>query len=107
MDVEEGGVEGEECDGVVEEGDSFDFFVGIDKDAGEKRGDFLVAGTEFLEEVDAGGEAPGGVDVGEKAGGEVVGDEGRDLNFGVGAELVACGWRRDISGDLKGIRELW
>lgn len=31
------------------------------------------------------------MDVGEEAGGEVVGDERGDLDFGVGAELVAWG----------------
>lgn len=91
LHIEEGGVEGEDLDGVVEEGDSFDFFVGVDEDASEKGGDFGVFRAKLFEEVDAGGEAAGGVDVGEEAGGEVVGDEGGDLDLGVGAELVA--WR--------------
>lgn len=91
LHVEEGRVKREDFYGVVEKGDGFNFFVGIDEDTGEEGGDLGVFGTEFFKEVDPRGEAAGSVDVGEETGGEVVGDEGGDLNFGVRAELVAWG----------------
>lgn len=107
LHVEEGRVERKEFYRVVEKRYGFNFLVCIDEDAGEEGSDLWVFGTELFEEVDARGEAPGCVNVGKETGGEVVGDEGGDLDFGVGAELVAWGvlavgiWDPDLVEGIK------
>lgn len=105
LHVEEGRVKRENFYRVVEKGDGFNFFVGIDEDTGEEGGNLGVFGTEFFKKVDPRGEAAGSVDVGEETGGEVVGYEGGDLNFGVRAELVAWGVLAVGPDAVDGIKE--